>query len=232
MLNQLGRWDHIDIQLVRGIVRGQRIMAIAETRCRPWDRPSLTARSGDGGFTPRPWANGVCAGAVAHNQSPRRRLLWDGTCTGPSYCETGSSAAGLGRCGWRRSPEPPGCRGVDWRRDIAPIGQIGRRCRPNVQSTHDQHLYSGCPISLAHNTQRQPRQAPRTRHLLLAHEFIVTSDVAELQYKCTDCCAPECEGSSRWDDAELGIDWSVDEKPLVYGKDSLAPCFRDAETFV
>ncbi|MFI9653001.1 dTDP-4-dehydrorhamnose 3,5-epimerase [Guyparkeria halopsychrophila] len=64
-----------------------------------------------------------------------------------------------------------------------------------------------------------------------AHGFLVTSDVAEFQYKCTDFYAPECEASIRWDDAELGIGWPVESRPLVSAKDGQAPSFRDAEYF-
>ncbi len=64
-----------------------------------------------------------------------------------------------------------------------------------------------------------------------AHAFLVTSDVAEFQYKCTDFYSPDCEASIRWDDAELGIDWPVEGKPLVSAKDGQAPSFRDAEHF-
>jgi dTDP-4-dehydrorhamnose 3,5-epimerase len=64
-----------------------------------------------------------------------------------------------------------------------------------------------------------------------AHGFLVTSDVAEFEYKCTDFYAPDCEGSIRWDDAELGIHWPSDGKPLVSTKDEKAPLLGDAETF-
>lgn len=64
-----------------------------------------------------------------------------------------------------------------------------------------------------------------------AHGFVVTSDVAEFQYKCTDFYVPDCEGNIRWDDAELGIDWPIEGQLLVSPKDTKAPTFRDAEYF-
>lgn len=64
-----------------------------------------------------------------------------------------------------------------------------------------------------------------------AHGFLVTSEIAEFQYKCTDFYAPDCEASIRWDDADLGIDWQFDGLPLVSIKDEQAAAFHDAEIF-
>jgi dTDP-4-dehydrorhamnose 3,5-epimerase len=59
-----------------------------------------------------------------------------------------------------------------------------------------------------------------------AHGFLVLSDVAEFQYKCTDFYAPECEGSIRWDDSILNIDWPLEGDPIISVKD------REASKFV
>ena len=64
-----------------------------------------------------------------------------------------------------------------------------------------------------------------------AHGFVVTSDVAVFQYKCTDFYAPGCERSIRWDDADLGIDWPFDGGPLISTKDAQAALFCNAEVF-
>jgi len=64
-----------------------------------------------------------------------------------------------------------------------------------------------------------------------AHGFLVTSDVAEFQYKCTDFYAPDCEASIRWDDAELGILWPGEGGPTLSEKDEQAPSLRDAPWF-
>lgn len=45
-----------------------------------------------------------------------------------------------------------------------------------------------------------------------AHGFYVTSEVAEVQYKCTDYYAPEYEYCIRWDDPEIKIAWPIAEK--------------------
>lgn len=61
----------------------------------------------------------------------------------------------------------------------------------------------------------------------LAHGFVVLSDVAYFHYKCTDYYHPNDEGSIRWNDPELAIDWPIDFEPLLSDKDSKAPWFKD-----
>ena len=51
-----------------------------------------------------------------------------------------------------------------------------------------------------------------------AHGFVVTSDTAEVVYKCTSLYEPSQEGSVLWNDPEIGIDWPIDE-PLLSQKD-------------
>jgi len=41
----------------------------------------------------------------------------------------------------------------------------------------------------------------------LAHGFLVLSDFADFEYKCTDYYDPSGEGCLRWDDSTVGIDW-------------------------
>lgn len=64
-----------------------------------------------------------------------------------------------------------------------------------------------------------------------AHGFLVTSEVAEFQYKCTDYYAPTCERSIHWDDGTLAIDWPYKGTPLVSPKDAQAVSFVAAELF-
>ena len=65
------------------------------------------------------------------------------------------------------------------------------------------------------------------------HGFLVLSETAEFEYKCTDYYAPEFERSIRWDDPDIGIDWPlVDGKqPMLSSKDAAAPLLKDAETY-
>ncbi len=53
----------------------------------------------------------------------------------------------------------------------------------------------------------------------LAHGFIVTSDFADLFYKCDEFYSPADEFVLRWDDPALNIRWGCDA-PLVSARDS------------
>lgn len=59
-----------------------------------------------------------------------------------------------------------------------------------------------------------------------AHGFVVTSDTALFAYKCTAYYSPATEGSVRWNDPKIGIDWPVDS-PLLAAKDENAPFLKD-----
>jgi dTDP-4-dehydrorhamnose 3,5-epimerase len=62
-----------------------------------------------------------------------------------------------------------------------------------------------------------------------AHGFCVLSDVAQVEYKCTDLYHPEDEQSVRFNDPDLGIDWPPlpTGEPLLSGKDREAPFLAD-----
>ena len=65
-----------------------------------------------------------------------------------------------------------------------------------------------------------------------AHGFYVTSETAEVVYKCTEYYAPEHERSLRWDDPDLGIEWPlVQGKVLLSERDKNAPLLSEAELF-
>ena len=66
-----------------------------------------------------------------------------------------------------------------------------------------------------------------------AHGFYVTSDTADLTYKCTDFYAPEFERSLAWDDHDLGIDWPLKRggAPRLSDKDRAGIALRNAEVF-
>jgi dTDP-4-dehydrorhamnose 3,5-epimerase len=54
----------------------------------------------------------------------------------------------------------------------------------------------------------------------LAHGFLVLSDVAEFQYKCSDYYAPDEERGIRWDDPNLAIDWPLHGRtPVLSDRD-------------
>jgi len=54
-----------------------------------------------------------------------------------------------------------------------------------------------------------------------ARGFCVTSDFAEIQYKCTGIYNPKGESGIRWNDPKIGIQWPVKE-PELSGKDRQA----------
>ncbi len=59
------------------------------------------------------------------------------------------------------------------------------------------------------------------------HGFLTLTEDCEVQYKCTDIYAPDCDGAVRWD--SLGIDWGTDA-PVLSEKDAAAPAFADFDT--
>ena len=66
-----------------------------------------------------------------------------------------------------------------------------------------------------------------------AHGFLVLSDAAEFEYKCTDYYAPKHERAIRWDDPAIGIEWPMrpGETPLLSARDAAAPTLEEAETY-
>jgi dTDP-4-dehydrorhamnose 3,5-epimerase len=64
------------------------------------------------------------------------------------------------------------------------------------------------------------------------HGFVTREPDTEINYKCTDYYAPECDGAVRYDDPDIGIDWGLPEgvTPLLSDKDAKALWLRDFET--
>ena len=60
-----------------------------------------------------------------------------------------------------------------------------------------------------------------------AHGFVVVSETADFEYKCTDYYDPTDEGSIAWDDPELAIDWPEGLDIKLSEKDANAPGFRE-----
>jgi len=58
-----------------------------------------------------------------------------------------------------------------------------------------------------------------------AHGFCVLSEMAEIEYKCTDFYVREDEVGIRWNDPALGIAWPIRE-PLLSAKDAALPLFE------
>jgi len=60
-----------------------------------------------------------------------------------------------------------------------------------------------------------------------AHGFLVTSEIAQFEYKCTAVYHPEDELSIRWNDPELAIPWPI-TAPSLAAKDAEAPTLAEA----
>ncbi|MGL4606008.1 MAG: dTDP-4-dehydrorhamnose 3,5-epimerase [Eubacteriaceae bacterium] len=62
-----------------------------------------------------------------------------------------------------------------------------------------------------------------------AHGFMVLSETAVFNYKCTNLYAPEYDGGIRFDDPDVGIIWPTEglKTPLLSEKDSQLPFLKD-----
>lgn len=61
-----------------------------------------------------------------------------------------------------------------------------------------------------------------------AHGFLTLEDNTIFSYKCTNVYNKPSEGSIRWNDPELGIQWGINQ-PDLSEKDSNAPFFKALE---
>lgn len=59
-----------------------------------------------------------------------------------------------------------------------------------------------------------------------AHGFCVTSEVAEIAYKCTRIYDPTDELVVRWNDPDLAISWPLDS-PILSAKDRDGPRLQE-----
>jgi dTDP-4-dehydrorhamnose 3,5-epimerase len=59
-----------------------------------------------------------------------------------------------------------------------------------------------------------------------AHGFCVTSEIAQVEYKCTDVYDPGGEGGIAWDDPDLAIPWPIAE-PVLSGRDQGHPTLAE-----
>lgn len=69
-------------------------------------------------------------------------------------------------------------------------------------------------VILSENNKRQFWVPPG-----FAHGFLVLSEVADFEYKCTDYYDPSDEGCVLWNDPDLNIEWPLDN-PVLSPKDS------------
>jgi dTDP-4-dehydrorhamnose 3,5-epimerase len=64
-----------------------------------------------------------------------------------------------------------------------------------------------------------------------AHGFLVTSESADLLYKTTGYYAPRHERCIAWNDLAIGIDWPLDQEPILAAKDKAGQLLINAEKF-
>ncbi|RLD48425.1 MAG: dTDP-4-dehydrorhamnose 3,5-epimerase [Bacteroidetes bacterium] len=62
-----------------------------------------------------------------------------------------------------------------------------------------------------------------------AHGFVALQDNTTFIYKCTNIYNKESEGSVRWNDPDLNINWQV-ENPVLSEKDKNVPWFRNLDS--
>ncbi|MBN1069255.1 dTDP-4-dehydrorhamnose 3,5-epimerase [Clostridium botulinum] len=64
-----------------------------------------------------------------------------------------------------------------------------------------------------------------------AHGFLVLSDEAVFNYKCTDLYAPEYDGGVMWNDEDINIKWPLDgiENIVLSEKDKVHPNLKDLD---
>jgi len=59
----------------------------------------------------------------------------------------------------------------------------------------------------------------------LAHGFLVLSESADFEYKCTEYYDPNDEGCLMWNDASVGIEWPKGLTPILSKKDKCGHSF-------
>lgn len=59
-----------------------------------------------------------------------------------------------------------------------------------------------------------------------AHGFLVLSETADFEYKCTDYYDPSDEGSLLWNDPDVAIEWPITDVQLS-AKDKDAPTLKE-----
>ena len=61
-----------------------------------------------------------------------------------------------------------------------------------------------------------------------AHGFCVTSDIAEVTYKCTTVYKPSDDAGVRWNDPDIAVEWPIADGK-VSDKDANAPFLKDLD---
>jgi dTDP-4-dehydrorhamnose 3,5-epimerase len=60
-----------------------------------------------------------------------------------------------------------------------------------------------------------------------AHGFVTLEPKSEIIYKCSDYYNFKAEGSIRWNDPKLGIEWPLIDASIIKVKDARAPLLSE-----
>ena len=63
-----------------------------------------------------------------------------------------------------------------------------------------------------------------------AHGFVTLEPESEIVYKCSAYYVPEAEGSLFWNDPDVGINWPIEDAPILSDKDAVAPLLVDLDS--
>lgn len=120
-------------------------------------------------------------------------------------------------------------RGIHWQDTTAPMGKL---VRCTVGSIFDVavDLRVGSPtyaqwvgVELTAENMRQIWVPPG-----FGHAFATLSEAAEVQYKCSGMYSPPSEGTLKWDDPDVRIEWPLDN-PVISARDSAGMSLREYE---
>jgi len=118
-------------------------------------------------------------------------------------------------------------RGIHYQDMTAPMGKLVR-CTEGVIFDVAVDLRVGSPTlgqwvsaELSADNQDQLLVPPG-----FGHAFLALSPSAQVAYKCTGYYAPPAEGTVRWDDPDLAIEWPVRE-PVISERDRNGMSFRE-----
>ncbi|MGL5314732.1 MAG: dTDP-4-dehydrorhamnose 3,5-epimerase [Peptostreptococcaceae bacterium] len=66
-----------------------------------------------------------------------------------------------------------------------------------------------------------------------AHGFLVLSEEAVFNYKCTDYYAPQYEGGILWNDPDIGIEWPLEtiEEVIISEKDKILKTSKQSKIY-
>ena len=64
-----------------------------------------------------------------------------------------------------------------------------------------------------------------------AHGFYTLTDTAEIVYKTTDYYYSQYDRTLIWNDSNLGIEWKIEEEPILSQKDIKGKTFEKCEKY-